>query len=153
MLVTVVMAIVGAFIINRLEDAQLEKVQTDMEQTLSSIANSSPYLTERKWEVTADRIQNTLDAWRIGSDETIYAIGPGNVPKILATTTNSANLVSGTNALGDSNLSPKLILDAFRGEGASVLREDNESGVRYAHYTMPVYTKDGSVMGLSLIHI
>ena len=148
MLVTVVMAIVGAFIVNRLEDAQLEKVQTDMEQTLSSIANSSPYLTEMKWEVTADRIQNTLDAWRIGSDETIYAIGPGNVPKILATTTNSANLVSGTNALGDSNLSPKLILDAFRGEGASVLREDNESGVRYAHYTMPVYAKDGSVMGL-----
>ena len=42
LLVLVVMAIIGAFIVNRLEDAQLEKVRTDMEQTLSSMANSSP---------------------------------------------------------------------------------------------------------------
>ncbi|MDY6045161.1 MAG: ATP-binding protein [Peptoniphilus sp.] len=148
LLVAVVMAIVGAFIVNRLEDAQIEKVQTDMEQTLSSIANSSSYLTEMPWEKEKERIQNTLDAWRIGSDETIYAIAPGKVPKILATTTNSANIVSGSNALGNPNLSPKLILDALRGEGASVLREDVKTGVRYAHYTMPVYAKDGSVMGL-----
>ena len=77
LLVLVVMAIIGAFIVNRLEDAQLEKVQTDMEQTLSSMANSSPYLTETPWDEVHSRIQNTLDAWRIGSDEAIYVIGPG----------------------------------------------------------------------------
>lgn len=147
LLVMVVMAIIGAFIVNRLEGAQIEKVQIDMEQTISSVANSSPYLTEMPWEETADRIQNTLDAWRIGSNEAIYVIGEGDVPKILATT-NSASPVSGSNALGDPNLSPKLILDAFHGESSSVLRENGQTGVRYAHYTMPVYAKDGSVMGL-----
>ncbi|WP_215508578.1 cell wall metabolism sensor histidine kinase WalK [Peptoniphilus sp. EMRHCC_23] len=142
------MAIIGAFIVNRLEDAQLEKVQTDMEQTLSSMANSSPYLTETPWDEVHSRIQNTLDAWRIGSDEAIYAIGPGRVPKIIASTNNSGELVAGQNALGDSDLSPKLILDGFRGEGSSVIREDAKTKVRHAHYTMPVFAKDGSVMGL-----
>ncbi|WP_251374957.1 ATP-binding protein [Peptoniphilus rachelemmaiella] len=148
LLVLVVMAIIGAFIVNRLEDAQLEKVQTDMEQTLSSMANSSPYLTETPWDEVHSRIQNTLDAWRIGSDEAIYAIGPGRVPKIIASTNNSGELVAGQNALGDSDLSPKLILDGFRGEGSSVIREDAKTKVRHAHYTMPVFAKDGSVMGL-----
>ena len=148
LLVLVVMAIIGAFIVNRLEDAQLEKVQTDMEQTLSSMANSSPYLTETPWDEVHSRIQNTLDAWRIGSDEAIYAIGPGRVPKIIASTNNSGELVGGQNALGDSDLSPKLILDGFRGEGSSVIREDGKTKVRHAHYTMPVFAKDGSVMGL-----
>lgn len=148
LLVLVVMAIIGAFIVNRLEDAQLEKVQTDMEQTLSSMANSSPYLTETPWDEVHSRIQNTLDAWRIGSDEAIYAIGPGRVPKIIASTNNSGELVAGQNALGDSDLSPKLILDGFRGEGSSVIREDGKTKVRHAHYTMPVFAKDGSVMGL-----
>lgn len=148
LLVLVVMAIIGAFIVNRLEDAQLEKVQTDMEQTLSSIANSSPYLTETPWDEVHGRIQNTLDAWRIGSDEAIYVIGPGEVPKIIATTNNSGELAAGQNALGESELSPKLILDGFRGEGSSIIREDAKTKVRYAHYTMPVFAKDGSVMGL-----
>lgn len=148
LLVLVVTAIIGAFIVNRLEDAQLEKVQTDMEQTLSSMANSSPYLTETPWDEVHSRIQNTLNAWRIGSDEAIYVIGPGRVPRIVATTNNSGDLVAGKNALGDSDLSPKLILDGFRGEGSSVIREDAKTKVRYAHYTMPVFAKDGSVMGL-----
>ena len=148
LLVLVVMAIIGAFIVNRLEDAQLEKVKTDMEQTLSSIANSSPYLTETPWDEVHGRIQNTLDAWRIGSDEAIYVIGPGEVPKIIATTNNSGELAAGQNALGESELSPKLILDGFRGEGSSIIREDAKTKVRYAHYTMPVFAKDGSVMGL-----
>lgn len=148
LLVTVVMAIVGAFIVNRLEDAQLEKVETDMEQTLSSMTNSSVYLTETPWRDVRGRIQNTLNAWRIGSEETIYVIGPGKVPEILASTTNSKNLVAGENALADPNLSPKLILNGFKGKGATVLREDADSKTRYAHYTLPVYGKDGSVMGL-----
>ncbi|WP_077074737.1 ATP-binding protein [Aedoeadaptatus urinae] len=148
LLVLVVMAIIGAFIVNRLEDAQLEKVQTDMEQTLSSIANSSPYLTETPWDEVHGRIQNTLNAWRIGSDEAIYVIGPGEVPKVIATTNNSGELTAGQNALGESELSPKLILDGFRGEGSSIIREDAKTKVRYAHYTMPVFAKDGSVMGL-----
>lgn len=148
LLVTVVMAIVGAFIVNRLEDAQLGKVETDMEQTLSSMTNSSVYLTETPWRDVRGRIQNTLNAWRIGSEETIYVIGPGKVPEILASTTNSKNLVAGENALADPNLSPKLILNGFKGKGATVLREDADSKTRYAHYTLPVYGKDGSVMGL-----
>lgn len=148
LLVTVVMAIVGAFIVNRLEDAQLEKVETDMEQTLSSMTNSSVYLTETPWRDVRGRIQNTLNAWRIGSEETIYVIGPGKVPEILASTINSKNLVAGENALADPNLSPKLILNGFKGKGATVLREDADSKTRYAHYTLPVYGKDGSVMGL-----
>ena len=148
LLVTVVMAIVGAFIVNRLEDAQLEKVETDMEQTLSSMTNSSVYLTETPWRDVRGRIQNTLNAWRIGSEETIYVIGPGKVPEILASTTNSKNLVAGENALADPNLSPKLILNGFKGKGATVLREDADSKTRYTHYTLPVYGKDGSVMGL-----
>lgn len=142
------MAIIGGFIVNRLEDAQLEKVKLDVEETLNSIVNSSTYLTDGNWDESKERIQNTLNEWRFGSEEAVYVIGNGEVPRITASSVNTRDLITGENALTYKELSPKLVLAALEGESTSALREDPGTGARYYHYVMPVRSQDGTVHGV-----
>ncbi|MDO5301360.1 MAG: ATP-binding protein [Tissierellia bacterium] len=148
LLVIVVMAIVGGFIVNRLEDDQLEKLQDDMSQTLSAVAGAAPYLTEQNWEQTAGRMQNTLNEWRLSTDESIYVIEAGEVPRIIASSVRSGIQANGANALSYPGLSASGILRALEGEIQREIIEEPNGQMAYAHYIQPVYNRNGDVAGL-----
>lgn len=144
----VVMAIVGGFIVDRLEDAQLKKVNSEMKETLSSISNSSVYLNQGNWEDSKERIQNTLDEWRFGTEEAIYVVGNTEVPNILASSVNTRDIILGKNALSYKELSPKLILDGLKGETKIIMREDPITKNRTSHCVFPILTTEGKVAGI-----
>ena len=71
LLVFIAMAIVGVFIVGRLEEQQIQSVTKDMEQSIQTISSSFP---DNDWLENANDIQNTIDEWRLGSNETLYVI-------------------------------------------------------------------------------
>lgn len=148
LLVMVVMAIVGGFIVNRLENSQLEKVNSDMRETIASITNFSTYLGEGNWEDSKNRIQNTLDEWRFGTEEAVYVIANSEVPNIVASSVNTRDLIMGQNALSYKELSPKLVLEGLKGVSAGTIREDSGGKDKTSHFVQPVLSKDGKVQGI-----
>lgn len=142
------MAIVGSFIVNRLETAQLEKVTVDTKNTLTSIINSSTYLSESKWEDSSERIQNTLDEWRLDSTESIYAIAEGGIARIVASTVNTQDSIQGANAYAYGEFNTQNVIDGLAGQTVYNIKQDPNTQARNLHYVIPVHSKDGSVQGI-----
>lgn len=147
LLVLLVMSIVGTIIINRLEAQQLENVTSNMNQTLNSIIRTSNYLSNSDWTGIQDEINNTLTAWRLSPDETIYAIDDTSTPKIIASSNNQNELINGKNALSYKSLNSELIINAFHGESSSsiVVNTNNE---KEKHIAIPIFSSDGDVRGV-----
>lgn len=147
LLVLLVMSIVGTIIINRLEAQQLENVTSNMNQTLNSIIRTSNYLSNSDWTGIQGEINNTLTAWRLSPDETIYAIDDTSTPKIIASSNNQNELINGKNALSYKSLNSELIINAFHGESSSsiVVNTNNE---KEKHIAIPIFSSDGDVRGV-----
>lgn len=147
LLVLLVMSIVGTIIINRLEAQQLENVTSNMNQTLNSIIRTSNYLSNSDWTGIHGEINNTLTAWRLSPDETIYAIDDTSTPKIIASSNNQNELINGKNALSYKSLNSELIINAFHGESSSsiVVNTNNE---KEKHIAIPIFSSDGDVRGV-----
>ena len=84
LLVFIAMVIVGVFIIDKLEDQQINSITNNMEQYIVTLVSSSSYIASDNWIEYRDEIQEYLDDWRIGSTESLYVIYDGEVPTIIA---------------------------------------------------------------------
>ena len=138
LLVFIAMVIIGIFIVNRLEDQQINSVTNSMEQNMETIISTSSYFASDNWVDNREGIQNTLNEWRLGSGETLYVIYDDEVPKILATTSKQFETIVGRNALSYRTIDPILVMDAFEGiKGENVIFDDS-AGSDFKHLTYPV---------------
>lgn len=146
-LILICMSIVGSFLINRLEESQMKTIETEMNETVDSMVASANYLKNRPWEKEDQALQNTLDGWRLSSSESMYVLSKDEVPKILAASVNSKEQIKGKNALAQRDLNPDIILNARKGQVATVILENN-SHIPIRHLAKPVFSPDGQVQGI-----
>lgn len=148
LLVLIAMLIVGAFIVERLETQQIENVMSNMEQSIESIVQSSTYISEDNWAEVREEIQETLNDWRLGSNDILYVIYNEDIPSILASTSRQNPNMINANALSYKTLDPTLILKAYNGEKANDTSEDINENRNIAHLAYPVVTEFGEVKGV-----
>ena len=147
LLVFIAMVIVGIFIISKLETQQIANITSNMEQRIESILRSSSYLAEDDWLNVQDEIQETVNEWRLGTNETLYVIFGDEVPTIIASTSRSNHRLIGQNALS-SKLDPTLILKAYGGDKANDTKRDPNENIRENHVVYPAFTGVGKVKGV-----
>ncbi|MDR7854993.1 ATP-binding protein [Tissierella sp.] len=152
LLVFIAMVIVGIFIIGRLETQQITNITNTMEQHIETITESSSYLSEDDWSLVQEEIQDTLNEWRLDSNEILYVIYGEEVPTIIASTSKQKDKVIGQNALSHKLLDPTLILRAYDGEKASEPREgrdmETNEDTLFNHIAYPVLSEVGKVKGV-----
>ncbi|CDZ75590.1 sensory transduction histidine kinase [Peptoniphilus sp. ING2-D1G] len=147
LLVLICMAIVGAFIINRLEVVQIDSITNQMQQTLLSIENTAGFLSEDNWNEKKAEIYSTLSAWKISQNDTIYAISSNNdIPEIISSTANT-NL-DGRSALSHKSLEPSLILNALNGEETETIVVGEIDELNSKHIAKPIFSSNGDIKGI-----
>ncbi|MDO5040523.1 MAG: ATP-binding protein [Peptoniphilus sp.] len=147
LLVLICMAIVGAFIINRLEVVQIDSITNQMQQTLQSIENTAGFLSEEEWNEKDAEIYNTLSAWKISQNDTIYAISENNdIPEIVSSTANAK--IGGRSALSHKSLEPSLILSALKGEESETVVLGEIDDLNSKHIAKPIFSSEGDVKGI-----
>ena len=147
LLVFIAMVIVGIFIIGSLEKQQIANITSSMEQKIEAMVRSSTYLSEDDWINIQEDIQETLDGWKSGSNEVLYAIYGDEVPTIIASTSKQNEKIIGQNALS-YKLDPTLILKAYGGDKANgILKDPNENTIEN-HVVYPSFTSIGQVKGV-----
>lgn len=142
------MAIVGAFIVNRLEAQQLENVTVSMKNNIEAISYTSSYFTSDNWLENQEQIQNTLNDWRLAQGETIYAIYDEDVPKIIATSSREDIYLIGKGALSNKFIDPKLVIDTFSGVISEAVLTDELDGKILKHIAYPIYSTSGKISGV-----
>ncbi|NLY46348.1 MAG: cell wall metabolism sensor histidine kinase WalK [Tissierella sp.] len=148
LLVFIAMAIVGVFIIDRLQEQQISNITNNMEQYIVTLESSSSYIASDNWLENREEIQGYLDEWRIGATESLYVIYDEEVPTIIASTSKRNVNIIGQNALSYKYTNPELILDAFQGEpGDAAIKELNEDRTN-KHFVYPVISETGKVRGV-----
>ena len=131
LLVFIAMAIVGIFIVGRLEDQQIKTVTNNMEQHIKTIIEvGSDYISADNWLENREQIQKTINEVPVGGDETLYVIFDEDIPTIIASSSNQYESILGENALSYNSVDPILVLEAFEGEAAvNTLGEINEETI------------------------
>lgn len=148
LLVFIAMVIVGIFIVGRLEDQQIESVTNNMEKYIETIVGTSSYLASDNWLESREEIQNTINEWRLGSNETLYVIYDQDVPIIIASSIVQNEKLIGQNALSYKLIDPTIVLKAFGGEKAgSIIKDDNEE-TTIKHLAYPVFSSVGKLKGV-----
>ncbi len=148
LLVFIAMVIIGIFIVNRMEDQQLQTARSSMEQQVETIMSTSSYIATGNWTENREGIQSTLNDWRLGTGETLYVIYDENVPKILATTNKQYESIVGNNALSYRYTDSTLIGRAFQGESAQSVLMDEVAENEYMHFAAPVFSSVGKINGV-----
>lgn len=151
LLVFIAMVIVGIFIIERLETQQIANITSSMEQNIQTIIEASSYLAEDNWMNVQEEIQQTLDEWRLGSNETLYVIYDNDeIPTIIASSSKQNEKLIGKSAFEYNKfMDPTLILNAYNGDKKpEVIRDPNDKSIVVNHMAYPVFTEVGKVKGI-----
>lgn len=149
LLVFISMVIVGAFIIGKLETQQISNIVSNMEQDIETIIGASSYIAEDDWIDYQVEIQETLNEWRLGSDDTLYIIYENDgIPTIIASTARRYSSIAGQNALSYKFLDTSLILNAYEGDKDNKEIVEMEKDTSISHLAYPVITEHGKVKGV-----
>jgi two-component system sensor histidine kinase VicK len=144
--VFIAMVIVGIFIVDRLEQQQIDSVITSMEHKLETIASSSSYLTSDDWVSNREEIQKAINELGISGTETLYVILNEDVPTILATSLKPYERIVGKSAFQQKFIDPTLVLRAFEGEKAP--NKETIDNISLEHLAYPVISSIGKVTGI-----
>lgn len=148
LLVFIAMVIVGIFIIDKLEQVQIENIDRNMEQYVETLIGSSSYIAKDNWEGYSEEIQNTLNEWRLSNEQTLYVISNEDTPMIIASSSrNYINLIN-KNALSHIEIDTNLIFKAIDGEKSFSLYRDLNNNNTYRHLSYPVISDTGQVKGI-----
>ncbi|TJX66437.1 cell wall metabolism sensor histidine kinase WalK [Soehngenia saccharolytica] len=148
LLVFIAMAIVGVFIVDRLEAQQIESVTLSMKNNIEAISSTSSYFSSDNWLENQEQIQSTLNDWRLAQGETIYAIYDEDVPKILATSSKEDIYLIGKGALSYKFIDPQLVIDTFTGKVTEAVITDDLEGKTLKHMAYPIYSTTGKLSGI-----
>lgn len=146
-LVLISMFIASTFIIDRLENVQIETATSSMVRTMDTLATTtSAFFKDNNYE-TLPQLDATLKDWGISSEESAYIISPDKAPKILASTENISPKES-EDAYSVKFIEPKLVMDAASGKTREKIVEyENQKDVE-KHIARPILSGDGSILAI-----
>lgn len=146
-LVLISMFIASTFIIDRLENVQIETATSSMVKTMDTLATTtSAFFKDNNYE-TLPQLDATLKDWGISSEESAYIISPDKAPKILASTKNISPKEA-EDAYSVKFIEPKLVMDAASGKTREKIVEyENQKDVE-KHIARPILSGDGSILAI-----
>lgn len=152
LLVFLAMSIVGIYIVNQLEDIQLEMSRKNMKERIQSILSSSDILRTKNWNENTEEIRENIKSIQIGYNENIYVILNDEQKTIIA---GSSEDIIGQSAFDASPINSYIFMKSFDGNMESIAPPDRildsnkiegtENPSLY-HMSYPVKT-DGSIKG------
>lgn len=146
-LVLISMFIASTFIIDRLENVQIETATSSMVRTMDTLATTtSAFFKDNNYE-TLPQLDATLKDWGISSEESAYIISSDEVPQIIASTKNISSEDS-KDAYSFKYIEPKLVMDALKGKSREkIVDYKNEKAVE-KHIARPIFSADGKILAI-----
>ena len=146
-LVLISMFIASTFIIDRLENVQIETATTSMEKTMDTLATTTSAFFKDNNYKTLPQLDQTLKDWGISSEESAYIISSDEVPQIIASTKNISQEDS-KDAYSFKYIEPKLVMDAVKGKSREkIVDYKNEKAVE-KHIARPILSADGKILAI-----
>ncbi len=146
-LVLISMFIASTFIIDRLENVQIETATSSMVKTMDTLATTTSAFFKDNNYKTLPQLDATLKDWGISSEETAYVISPGKAPKILASTQNISPKEA-EDAYSVKFIEPKLVMDAAGGKTREKIVEYKNLGDVEKHIARPILSGDGDILAI-----
>ena len=141
------MFIASTFIIDRLENVQIETATTSMEKTMDTLATTTSAFFKDNNYKTLPQLDQTLKDWGISSEESAYIISSDEVPQIIASTKNISSEDS-KDAYSFKYIEPKLVMDALKGKNREkIVDYKNEKAVE-KHIARPIFSADGKILAI-----
>jgi len=147
------MSIVGIYIVNQLEDIQLEMNRKNTEKRIQSILTSSDALKMENWSENIEKIQENIKSIQIGYNENLYVILNDEQKTIIA---GSAEDIIGQSAFSTTLINNYILTKSLDGSTQHIAppddiqSEDSENPRLLYHMSYPVKT-DGSIKGFIYI--
>ena len=146
-LVLISMFIASTFIIDRLENVQIETATTSMEKTMDTLATTTSAFFKDNNYKTLPQLDQTLKDWGISSEESAYIISSDEIPQIIASTKNISKEDS-KDAYSFKYIEPKLVMDAVKGKSREkIVDYKNEKAVE-KHIARPIFSADGKILAI-----
>ena len=146
-LVLISMFIASTFIIDRLENVQIETATSSMVKTMDTLATTTSAFFKDNNYKTLPQLDATLKDWGISSEETAYVISPDKAPRILASTQNISPKEA-EDAYSVKFIEPKLVMDAAGGKTREKIVEYKNQGDVEKHIARPILSGDGDILAI-----
>lgn len=146
-LVLISMFIASTFIIDRLENVQIETATSSMVKTMDTLATTTSAFFKDNNYRNLPQLDATLKDWGISSEETAYVISPDKAPKILASTQNISPKEA-EDAYSVKFIEPKLVMDAAGGKTREKIVEYKNQGDVEKHIARPILSGDGDILAI-----
>lgn len=146
-LVLISMFIASTFIIDRLENVQIETATTSMVKTMDTLATTTSAFFKDNNYKTLPQLDETLKDWGISSEESAYIISPEKAPKILASTKNISPKEK-EDAYSLKFIEPKLLMDASSGKTREKIVDFKNEGNVEKHIARPILSGDGDILAI-----
>lgn len=146
-LVLISMFIASTFIIDRLENVQIETATSSMVKTMDTLATTTSAFFKDNNYRNLPQLDATLKDWGISSEETAYIISPDKAPRILASTQNISPKEA-EDAYSVKFIEPKLVMDAAGGKTREKIVEYKNQGDVEKHIARPILSGDGDILAI-----
>jgi len=140
------MSIVGIYIVNQLEDIQLEMNRKNTEKRIQSILNSSDALKLEDWSENIEKIRGNINSIQIGYNENLYVILNDEKKTVIA---GSSEDITGQSAYSTTLINNYILTKSLSGNTEYIAPpddnqqlEDSENPSLY-HMVYPVKTNGG----------
>lgn len=146
-LVLISMFIASTFIIDRLENVQIETATSSMVKTMDTLATTTSAFLKDNNTKTLPQLDQTLKDWGISSEESAYIISFDEAPQIIASTKNiSSEDVKDAYSL--KFIEPKLVMDALKGNTREKIVDYKNEGNIEKHIARPILSGDGKILAI-----
>lgn len=146
-LVLISMFIASTFIIDRLENVQIETATTSMEKTMDTLATTTSAFFKDNNYKTLPQLDQTLKDWGISSEESAYIISSDEVPQIIASTKNISS-EDQKDAYSFKYIEPKLVMDALKGKSREKIVDYKNEKTIEKHIARPILSADGKILSI-----
>ena len=146
-LVLISMFIASTFIIDRLENVQIETATTSMEKTMDTLATTTSAFFKDNNYKTLPQLDQTLKDWGISSEESAYIISSDEIPQIIASTKNISS-EDQKDAYSFKYIEPKLVMDAVKGKSREKIVDYKNEKTVEKHIARPILSADGKILAI-----
>lgn len=146
-LVLISMFIASTFIIDRLENVQIETATTSMEKTMDTLATTTSAFFKDNNYKTLPQLDQTLKDWGISSEESAYIISSDEVPQIIASTKNISS-EDQKDAYSFKYIEPKLVMDSLKGKSREKIVDYKNEKTIEKHIARPILSADGKILAI-----
>ena len=146
-LVLISMFIASTFIIDRLENVQIETATISMEKTMDTLATTTSAFFKDNNYKTLPQLDQTLKDWGISSEESAYIISSDEIPQIIASTKNISS-EDQKDAYSFKYIEPKLVMDALKGKSREKIVDYKNEKTIEKHIARPILSADGKILAI-----